>query len=189
MSKLEILANVVNLISVILAARNNIHTWWTGILGCVLYFVMFFQVNLYADVTLQVFFIVTCLYGWYNWKLGKNKDELPITHTGFKNISLTILSAILLTIGYGYILFKFTNAACPFVDSLILFLSIIGQIMLMNRKLESWYFWIVVDLIAVPLYFYKDLKLTSLVYFLFLLNAVYGLISWKRELKEDCRNV
>jgi nicotinamide mononucleotide transporter len=179
MTLLEIFANIFNLVSVFLANRNNVHTWWIGIIGGVLYGVMFYQVKLYADVILQVFFILTNLYGWWAWlRGGAESEELPITRVGFGQLILFSTAAIILTIGHGFLLHSLTDASFPFVDSTVLVLSIIAQFLLMRRKLESWIFWIIVDMIAVPLYAAKDLYLTSAIYFLFLLNAVWGLLNW-----------
>lgn len=181
MSLLEIVANLFNLVSVFLANRNSVHTWWIGIIGGVLYGVMFYEVKLYADVILQVFFILTNVYGWWAWlRGGTESEELPITRVGLKPLAMFAGLAIVLTAGHGFLLHSLTDASFPFIDSTILVLSIIAQFLLMRRKLESWIFWIAVDLIAVPLYAAKGLYLTSAIYFLFLLNAVWGLINWRR---------
>lgn len=179
MNPLEIFANIFNLASVILANRNNFHTWWIGIIGGVLYGVMFYEVKLYADVILQIFFILTNIYGWWAWIYGSaEQKELPITRIDFKNLILFGASAIVLTAGHGFLLHSLTDASFPFVDSVILIFSIVAQFLLMRRKLESWCFWILVDLVAVPLYAAKELYLTSAIYFLFLINAVFGLLNW-----------
>lgn len=179
MNPLEIFANLFNLISVFLANRNVIHTWWIGIIGGILYGVMFYEVKLYADVILQIFFILTNLYGWWAWLYGgASKKELPITRVSFKQLILFAVLATVLTVGHGFLLHNLTDASFPFVDSIILVVSIIAQFLLMQRKLESWLFWILVDAVAVPLYAAKDLYLTSAIYFIFLLNAVWGLINW-----------
>lgn len=179
MNPLEIFANLFNLISVFLANRNNIHTWWIGIIGGILYGVMFYEVKLYADVILQVFFVLTNIYGWWAWLHGgANKQELPITRVKIWQLILFAVLAVILTVGHGYLLHSLTDASFPFIDSIILVFSIIAQFLLMQRKLESWCFWIIVDAVAVPLYAAKDLYLTSAIYFLFLLNAVWGLVNW-----------
>lgn len=179
MNSLEIFANLFNLISVFLANRNSIHTWWIGIIGGVLYGVMFYEVKLYADVILQVFFILTNIYGWWAWLYGgAERKELPITRVSVRQLILFAVSAFILTVAHGFLLHSLTDASFPFVDSIILVVSIIAQFLLMQRKLESWCFWIVVDAVAVPLYSAKGLYLTSAIYCLFLLNAVWGLINW-----------
>lgn len=179
MNPLEIFANIFNLVSVFLANRNIVHTWWIGIIGGILYGVMFYEVKLYADVILQIFFVLTNIYGWWAWVYGGAKQrELLITRIDFKSLVLFGIAAIGLTVGHGFLLHRLTDASFPFVDSVILVFSIIAQFLLMRRKLESWYFWILVDAVAVPLYAAKELYLTSAIYFVFLLNAVWGLLNW-----------
>lgn len=179
MNLLEIFANFFNLASVFLANRNLVHTWRVGIVGGVLYGVMFFEVKLYADVILQIFFILTNFYGWWAWSRGgAEEQELPITRIDYRYLFALVLLAASVTFGHGFLLLKLTDASFPFVDSVILIFSVIAQFLLMRRKLETWCFWILVDLIAVPLYAAKELYLTAAIYFLFLINAVFGLLNW-----------
>lgn len=179
MNPLEIFANISNLVSVYLANRNSVHTWWIGIIGGILYGVMFYEVKLYADVILQIFFILTNFYGWRAWLCGgANKEELPITRIAYRQLIAYVMLAAAVTFGHGFLLLKLTDASFPFVDSVILIFSIVAQFLLMKRKVESWIFWILVDLVAVPLYAAKELYLTSAIYFLFLINAVFGLLNW-----------
>ena len=179
MNILEILANLFNLISVFLANRNSVHTWWIGIIGGLFYGLMFFEVKLYADVILQIFFIITNVYGWWAWLHGGTEHkELPITRVAPFQLMLFAAVAFVSTFGHGVLLYQLTDASFPFVDSTILVLSIMAQFLLMRRKLESWLFWITVDAIAVPLYVAKGLYLTSVIYFLFLLNAVWAIRHW-----------
>ncbi|MCH2156702.1 MAG: nicotinamide mononucleotide transporter family protein [Opitutales bacterium] len=86
MNRLEISASIVTAVSVILAAFNSIHTWWTGIIGCVLFGLLFFNFQLYADTTLQVFFITTCLAGWRYWLKGDQGAEAPISRSSAKTL-------------------------------------------------------------------------------------------------------
>ncbi len=92
MTPLEIASNFFNLLSVYFANRNNVYTWWTGIVGSILFGVLFFEAKLYADVNLQIFFIVTSVWGWWNWLYGgAQKEALPITRVGLKQLSLFAL--------------------------------------------------------------------------------------------------
>lgn len=186
MNPLEIFANLFNLASVFLANRNSFHTWWIGIIGGVLYGVMFYEVKLYADVNLQAFFILTNLYGWWAWLYGgAERRELPITRVDWRHLIWYAVLAVVVTAGHGLFLHRLTDASFPFIDSIILVFSVVAQFLLMRRKLESWCFWILVDLVAVPLYAAKELYLTSAIYFLFLLNAVWGLLNWLKIFRAE----
>lgn len=178
-STLELSANVFNLIAVWLAGRNSVHTWWTGIIAVVLFGILFFEGKLYADVTLQVFFMFTSIYGWYAWMNGgKGRKELPISRVSRTHLLAFFVAGALITLGYGALLHMFTDAYYPFIDSIVLSGSIIAQLLLMNRKLENWLFWIVVNIVAVPLYASKGWSFTSGVYVLFLFNAIYSQYVW-----------
>lgn len=177
----ELAANCVNLTSIVLATRNSIHTWWCGILGCTLLGYLFFESQLYADATLQLFFIGASALGWWQWlhHRGRRIDR-PIARTTAKEYFLYLPTAAIVTLGYGWTLHSFTDAYAPYVDSLVLTLSVVAQLLLMSRRLETWIFWFAVNSIAIPLYASRDLWLTSAFYCLFWINAPVGFINWLR---------
>jgi nicotinamide mononucleotide transporter len=178
---LEVAANLFTALAIVLAGRNNVHTWWTGIVGTGLFAVLFAYNRLYADVVLQAFFVVTGIIGWWRWLHGGNAhDELPVTHASLSSILWTIPVGLLATAGYGALLHFYTKAFSPFVDSAVLVFSVIGQVMMMQRRVENWGFWLLVNTIAVPLYFSRGLYLTSLLYAGFWVNAVVSWITWHR---------
>ncbi|TLD70970.1 nicotinamide mononucleotide transporter [Phragmitibacter flavus] len=179
-SKLEIAANAVNAISILLAARNQVHTWWTGIIGCVLFAALFYQARLYADVTLQGFFIITCLIGWHHWKSGNHHPARAIRHVQPKTLLAPTAVGATAALAYGWLLHQFTNAYAPFLDSFVLAFSVIAQLLLVRRYYESWWGWLLVNSIAVPLFYSRGLHLTALLYLLFWINAITALIRWKK---------
>lgn len=182
MSALEIAANVVMTVSILLAGRNSVHTWWIGIIGCVLFGLLFFQSQLYADVTLQIFFIVTSAYGWMQWRHGNNGKVKPITRVGLRHVVLVMPLGLLVATFYGLLLHRFTDAYAPFLDSLILTFSVIAQWLLMQRRLECWWFWLLVNSIAVPLFASRELYLTAFLYACYWVNAIVALYYWRSQL-------
>lgn len=183
-STLELVADLVNLIAVLLAARNSVHTWSSGILGCVLFGWLFFESQLYADVTLQGFFIVTSAMGWWAWLRGNAGTQLPVSRTAPGTLAWMAALAVVVALAYGALLHHFTDAYAPLVDSLVLTFSVLAQLLLMRRRLENWYAWLLVNTLAVPLYASRELYLTAGLYTLFWCNAWYGLYRWRRELRE-----
>lgn len=175
---LEYAANAFYLLAVFLAARNSIHTWWLGIIGCALFAVVFYRVQLYAETTLMLFFIVTNFIGWYQW--GRLRGVKAVSRTAPHKLLGFSLLAIMVTAIYGYMLHNLTDAYAPFTDSAVLMFSIIAQFLLMNRKLETWWFWLIVNTLAIPLYLSRELYLTAIVYSGFWFNAWYGLYVWRR---------
>lgn len=185
MSLLELAANILATGSIILAARNNIHSWWMGIAGCTLFGFLFFEARLYADVLLQIFFVAASIAGWWLWLHGDAGRPILVRHAPMK--LLLIMSAIGLVVGAGYgaLLHRFTDAYAPFVDSAVLVLSMIAQLLLMRRMIETWPFWVLVNSIAVPLYWARDLNLTAWLYAFYWLNAFYGAWTWRHLLREQ----
>ena len=175
---LEYAANGFYLLAVFLAARNSIHTWWLGIIGCALFAALFYRVQLYAETTLMLFFIATNVLGWYQW--GRQRGIKHVSRTRLKKLIYFSALALLLTAMYGYLLHSTTDAYAPFIDSAVLMFSIIAQFLLMNRKLETWWFWLIVNTLAIPLYISRELYVTALVYTGFWFNAWYGLYIWHR---------
>lgn len=179
----ELSANALNATSIFLAARNSAHTWWTGIVGCLLFAYVYFAAKLYADTTLQVFFVATSIYGWWNWLHGKQGAELPVQQSQASLIFPALIAAVLVSLGYGWLLHRFTDAYSPFLDSVILAFSVLGQFLLMARRIENWWCWLLVNTIAVPLYAIRGLHLTAALYAAFWVNAVVALLRWRRLLE------
>lgn len=180
MLTLEIAANATATLSVLLAGRNSVHTWWTGLVGCALFTVLFFQAKLYADVTLQVFFIASSLLGWWRWVRAEQVPVSDLKASGGRTLWLAAGIAVAAAVGYGLLLAATTDAYAPFADSLVLTFSVAAQVLLVQRRSENWWFWIVVNLIAVPLYCSRELYLTGAVYAVYLVNAVLSLRHWRR---------
>jgi nicotinamide mononucleotide transporter len=180
-SALEIAANVVMAISIVLAGRNNIHSWWTGIVGCSLFSVLFHGSQLYADVALQLFFIVTCIIGWRQWLRGDHGHSLHIRTTRPATLLKMALAGAVSTAAYGWMLKHTTNAYAPFVDSTVLMFSIIAQVLLMGRRIENWPVWLLVNTISVPLYASRGLYLTAALYAAYWINALVAWRHWRRQ--------
>lgn len=189
-SYVELIGTLFGLLSVYFASRANILTWATGIFNELFLFILLFQVNLYADMFLQVYFFIVTIYGWNNWK--KNPKKNGITSTNFKSIIWIVVAIVLGTLISGFFFtnihlylpnyFK-TEAAFPFADSFVTVLSIIATVLLSQKKIETWYFWIVVDIVCVFLFYKKGITFLALEYFVFLGLATYGLLNWKKEMK------
>jgi nicotinamide mononucleotide transporter len=180
MNLLEIAANAFNAASIFLAARNSVHVWWTSIVGCTLFAWVFFGAKLYADVTLQGFFIVASVIGWWRWLHGAFGQELPVRYSPRLLIVWATCAGVIVAVGYGWLLYRFTDAYAPFLDSIVLAFSVVGQLLLVARRVENWWFWLLVNTIAVPLYFSRGLYVTSALYVAFWVNALVALIKWRQ---------
>lgn len=181
MTPLEISANAFAGASIILAGRNSVHTWWTGIVGCALFAKFFWDGKLPADAILQVFFIGASVYGWWAWKRGgAGRDELPIRRAGIPLCALVALGGVVFTLGWAWVMARTLDAAAPIPDSAVLTFSVIGQLLLMRRRIENWWFWILVNTISVPLYFSRGFHLSAALYVVYWINAIVSLRHWRR---------
>lgn len=182
---LEIAANAGATIAIVLAGRNSVHTWWTGIVGCLLYALLFFESKLYADVVLQAFFVISSVIGWRNWMRGNHGRALPVAAADFRSLAWTIPLGIAASAGYGALLHFWTDAYAPFADSAVLVFSVIAQLLLMQRRIENWAFWLVVNSVAVPLYASRGLYLTAFLYGVYWVNALVSWAWWRRLARQQ----
>ncbi|MFM9948164.1 MAG: nicotinamide riboside transporter PnuC [Saprospiraceae bacterium] len=191
-SFVELIGTLFGYISVYFAARANILTWPTGIVNVVFLFFLFFQVQLYADMFLQVYFFVVTLYGWYNWDAKSAK--IKVSEISFKVKTMLVAVILTGTLASGFLFanihlylpayFKLP-AAYPFMDSFVMVSSIFATILLAKKKIETWYLWIAVDIVCVFLYYKKGIYFLSLEYFIFLGLVLYGLYHWRKKLYHD----
>lgn len=182
---IEAIAAIASAWSVWLLAKNNPLGWWIGLIGVIAYAAVFYKVKLYGEVAIQFFYLVTSLQAIYIWlRGGENSTEKPVSRISKRWL---IITAVLVTVGvFGLrtVLVSLGGAA-PFWDALTTILSAIAQLYLMERYLESWYLWIVADTIYVPLYASRGLYLTSILYAIFWLMAIYGLQNFQRIYSEQ----
>ena len=191
-SYVELIGTLFGLFSVYFASKANILTWGTGIVNEIFLFILFFQVQLYADMFLQIYFFIVTLYGWYKW--NSQAVVTKISEIGFRNKMFLMVSILVGTLISGFLFsnihlylptyFKI-QAAYPFADSFIMVSSIVASVLLAKKKIESWYLWIAIDLVCVVLYFNKGIFFLSIEYFIFLGLASYGLYHWKNQLSND----
>ena len=179
----EIIAVILGVIAVYLSTRQNVWTYPLGIISVFLYIEIFYDVKLYADMGLQVFFIVLQAYGWYEWLYGgENKTVLHVSRIPFRTGVAAAIMVIFGTFVLGYTLHWLTDASLPYVDSLLAVLSMAAQWMLARKYLENWSVWIAVNIGSISMYWYKELYFTMVLYCIYLVLAMMGYYEWKKEL-------
>ena len=185
MNPIENLAALFGVVSVYLSVRQNIWSWPTAIVNVGLYTFVFYQSRLYADMGLQVVYIVISFYGWYEWLYGgKDRTELEVSRTSPRVAMVLAAIGITSTFVLGTVLHRTTNAALPFLDSATTSTSLVAQWMMTRKKLENWLVWVAVDVVYIGMFIYKALYVTSLLYFVFLVLSVMGYRQWKATLRE-----
>lgn len=184
-SVLEILGFFTGAICVYLNTKQNVLGWFFGLINAVLYVIVFWQVRLYADMSLQGYYFFTSIYGWWMWLYGgKTHDGVRVSHTPGKLYLIFTIIFVAVTFCWGFLLSKFTDASLTYADSALTIASLIGQWMMVRKYLENWIVWIVADACYTVMYFYKDLYLTALLYAVFLILALMGYLEWKRDLEK-----
>lgn len=164
-----------------LVVREHLWNWPVGLANNIFFFVLFLQSRLYADMWLQVVYFALGVYGWIHWRFGgAQRSTLSITRTlRFEWIGLALFIP-LATYGFRELLIAAQGAA-PFWDALSTALSLAAQYLLCQKRLENWFFWIVADIIYIPLYFSRGLPLTGVLYAVLLAMCVIGLRQWSRS--------
>ena len=133
---------------------------------------------------LHIIYIFLQFYGWYNWKYGgSNKSELRITL--LTNTTFWIGLTIVITALLGYVMQTKTDASFPYEDAFITVASLVAQYLMIKKILGSWLFWIVVDVVAISVYFYEGLYFTTALYILFLIMAIMGYLEWKKAFNKE----
>jgi len=193
MSFIEIFGTLTGLVTVWLAARNNIYTWPFGLVNVSSFFVIFWQVNLYADMFLQLYFFAMSVYGWIYWHRQKNAMR-KISLVSNRKRFWTFLWMVVLTLLLGFVISRINiwlpaifkkPAAYPYFDAYTTVLSIVATVWMARRVIESWVLWILVDIVAIVLYYLKGIKLVSIEYFIYMIMSTYGLVAWIKEYKHE----
>ncbi len=167
-----------------LAARESLLNFPVAIFSCLLYVVIYYRQGLYSDSGLQGIFIALSAYGWYEWRHGGRGDtELPVTHVTPVEWGLAAAFILAYTLGSGYYLAHHTDSTFPHWDSFTTGTSIAAQFLLMRKRLENWWLWLLVDVIYIPILWVKHLYPTSLLYALYLGLAAYGYWEWRRDMR------
>lgn len=181
MSNLEIFAVIISLIGVGLTVLRNMWCWPFNMLAYILYGYLFFTYQLYGEVILQIFFSVVNFYGFYVWMKGKQLEhDIKIEPLALPKIIIQLIVAAIAGLAFGLILKNFTNAAVPMLDAQLAAFSLLATYWTSRKHIATWVLWVVVDIIYVGMFIYKDLYLTAALYAAFVVMAAYGWYQWLR---------
>ena len=190
MSSGEIIGTVLGVIGVWVMIRQNIWGWPVGLVQVAVYAWVFFDAKLYSDTILQAAFFLIQAYGWWHWVRGV-KDRaasgqvvLPVTRLSGATIAVWIAVGAGLTVAWGFFMHRTTDAALPWWDAFILVVSLIAQWLQARKNIENWPAWVVVTTVAIGVYWAKDLRLTSGLYLIFWVMALWGWRAWARTMQE-----
>ncbi len=184
----ELISTIAQIASVWYARKNNILVYPTGIIGVILAswaYLFIAHPPLYADGILNIYYFGMSTYGWYNWiqKTEDDDDTYPISWCTKSELSSGIVGFILGWAGIYYLLVYITDSNTPMLDSLVSATAVTAMWWMAKRKIENWIAWIISNIIAIPLNFYKGFMLFTVMYIIFLILAYMGYKTWKKEVK------
>ena len=189
---MEITAVLFGFASVWYSKQNNILVFPTGLISTSIFVYLLFKWQLLGDMMINGYYFIMSLYGWYIWtRKVDSKNVTPISVVTKKEqiIGGIIFVSTLVLVYEVYQFFKMWTNWVAYVDTLTTALFFVGMWLIAKRKIENWYFWIIADIISVPLYLYKGLVFTSIQYFGFTILAIYGFLAWKKNLINDPQTV
>ena len=178
----EVPAVVLAILYLVLAARENIWCWGAAFISTAIYIYVFFDVNLFLESALQIYYLGMAVYGWYQWRQPTDQSAtLPISTWSLKKHVVVIAVTGSIVVTSGYLLSKNTEAALPYVDAFTTWYAVVTTYMVTRKILENWGYWFVIDSVSVYLYYSRGLYLTALLFIAYLVIIVFGYVKWKKE--------
>lgn len=184
---LEIIGVVFGFLSVWYAKQNKIWVYPTGMISTSIFVYILLKFGLLGDMLINAYYFIMSIYGWYIWSLKVDETHhTPITQTtkNEKLFSIVIFFLTLLFVYFIYESFDKWTSWTAYVDTVTTAIFFVGMWLMARKKIENWIFWIIGDIISVPLYFYKGLTFTSIQYLFFTIIAIYGYKAWKKDLNK-----
>lgn len=187
----EIFGAVSGFIFLILEVKENVWLWPVGILTSGLYIVVFLESKFYADMALNVYYVVISLYGWYAWLYGKKQKNngaeatpLRVSRTPVYLWKYLFVAFLLMFLLMAWVLGRFTDSPVPIGDAFTTALSIVATWMLTRKYIEQWWLWVLVNGVSLGLYIWKGLYPTSILFFFYTTLAVVGYYQWQKSIEE-----
>lgn len=189
---LEIIAVIFGFLSVWYSKQNKIWVFPTGMISTIIFVYLLLKWELLGDMMINGYYFVMCVYGWYIWTRKVDATHVtPISRTTLKEkrIGIVIFLATLLFVFFVYKTFDKWTGWVAYIDTATTAIFFVGMWLMARRKIENWIFWIIGDIISVPLYFYKGFTFTSFQYLGFTMIAIFGYLAWKKNLNNSLRTV
>jgi len=180
----EIPAVLSAILYVVLAAKKNRWCFLYGLISSLIYVYLTIELKLYFDSFINAYYILMSVVGWINWSSVEKEDNVPVIKMGWKKFISYLTLTLLLSLLFGWWAANYTDDALPYWDAFTTLFALLGTYWLVKRITENWIIWIVVDLVSFAIYLYKGLPLTSLLFLLYTVMAIYGYIQWNRNWKE-----
>ena len=181
---IELIAVSFGIASVIFAKNENILVFPTGIISTILYIIICYKFILYGDMLINIYYTFMSLYGWYVWSFKVSGENVVITTSKKDDVakSIFIFLSTIVIISYIYVYFDRMRNMTDYLDTFTTAIFFTAMWLMANKKIEHWIFWIIGNLISIPLYFVKGLGFSSIQFTIFLILAIIGYKEWKKNL-------
>ena len=181
---LELIAVSFGIASVIFAKNENILVFPTGIISTILYIIICYKFILYGDMLINIYYTLMSLYGWYVWSFKVSGENVVITTSKKDDVvkSIFIFLSTIVIISCIYVYFDRMRNMTDYLDTFTSAIFFTAMWLMANKKIEHWIFWIIGNLISIPLYFVKGLGFSSIQFTIFLILAIIGYMEWKKNL-------
>ena len=180
---LEIFAVIFALLYLFLAMRQHIACWYAAFISTFIYILIYWDVSLYMESILNVYYLLMAIYGWFSWNKKSKIDKNFVISWSYINHSIVITLILILTIISGFYLSK-TDAVYPYLDSFTTWASVITTFMVAQKVLSNWIFWIIINSVALFLNFDRELYFTVYLLMIYQLMSVYGYYQWRKSFNE-----
>ena len=181
---IELIAVSFGIASVIFAKNENILVFPTGIISTILYIIICYKFILYGDMLINIYYTLMSLYGWYVWSFKVSGENVVITTSKKDDVakSIFIFLSTIVIISCIYVYFDRMRNMTDYLDTFTTAIFFTAMWLMANKKIEHWIFWIIGNLISIPLYFVKGLGFSSIQFTIFLILAIIGYREWKKNL-------
>ncbi|MDI3505308.1 MAG: nicotinamide mononucleotide transporter [Bacteroidota bacterium] len=191
MNWIEMFAALLGIISVWYARKENILVFPFGIANVLIYIYICFTARLYANAGINVVYFISNIYGWYMWaRTDENNESLQITRNTFKQNVLSWVSVVIVYAAAFFVLREanktdpdYLHSYLPYIDSFNTSFFLVATILMAVKKAENWVFWIIGDLVSIPIFISQGLYFTGIQYTVFLVLAILGWIEWKKKVE------
>ena len=184
-SLLELTAVVFAIGYLVLAVRENILCWYAAGISTLIFLFIFWDVKLYMESGLQVYYLAMAVYGWDQWRLvNDNSEGLQVSMWSMRQHLIALLLIALLTFISGYLLNSGTDAQLPYLDSFTTWGSVVTTFMVARKVLENWIYWLVIDSVSIYLYIDRELYFTSMLFAVYIVIIFFGWFSWSKSYQQ-----
>lgn len=183
----EWVAVVLAITYLLLAIKENSWCWVAAFFSTAIYTILFFDVNLYMESLLNIYYLVMAIYGWFQWQnKSLNIEVKPVISWTIKTHLSIITVTLSIVIISGWLLSQFTDQDYAYIDSLTTWFAVITTYMVTQKVLENWLYWLVIDSVSIYLYVQKGFALTSILFASYLVLALIGWLKWKQHYQKQC---